>query len=280
MASPIGRRPFGLSLAWTITACGILILVGLAIVALSGENQTAAGLGGAVFSLGVVSLISEFYLKSSYTRDLIELVDLSNHVREVGFLGARPDRQTAWDRVLSGARDIRIYLPQPTSWADREWPDVLHQAQVRDVAVRVYVPDAEGPNLAGQASMLGHDGSRLAANLLDVVTRLSSEWRSSRNAGSLRPSSSLTIHAVTDVMPYGLVAVDGEHFLLAYDASTTSFTAGPLAVHFARQDTAYPLEWFKRQWENIDARMYDKTFESLPGAPSLADSRKPLGGQS
>lgn len=277
MTSPIGRRPFDLSLAWTLTACGLLILTGLLIVALSGDSQTVAGVGGAVFSLGVVTLISEFYLKSSYTRDLIDLVDLSNHVREVGFLAARPERQTRWDDVFSGARSIRIYLPQPTSWADREWPDVLQQARARDVSVEIYVPDPEGPNVAGHASMLGHDSGRLAENLRDVTSRLGTEWRAALDAGSLKASSSLTVYAVTDVMPYGLVAVDGEHFLLAYDASTRSFTAGPLAVCFSRQDLDYPFDWFKRQWDNIVARQYDKVFESQPSAPSLSESRRPLG---
>ena len=256
----------------------MLIFIGLLVVALSGESQTAAGVGGAIFSLGVVSLISEFYLKSSYTRDLIDLVDLSNHTREVGFLGARLDRQTAWGQTFSGARRVRIYIPQATSWADREWPEVLQQAKARDVSVEIYVPDTYGANVPGQASVLGQDAQRLCENVRDVITRLSSEWRSAEDASSLKESSRLTISAVSDVMPYGLVAVDSDHYLLAYDASTRGPTAGPLAVNFARQDVDYPIEWFKRQWDNIEARQYDKAFESIRSAPRLSDSRSPLEG--
>lgn len=278
MATPIGRRPFGLSLGWTIGACLGLILVGLLITFLSGESRTASGVGGAIFSLGVVTLISEFYLKSSYTHDLIELVNLSNHAREVGFLGARLDRQTAWGQAFAGARQIHIYLPQPMSWADREWPDVLQQASAREVSVRIYVPDPDGVDISGQASVLGMDHQRLAENVRDVIARLGAEWAAARDGGRIRTTSSLIIYRVTDVMPYGLVAIDGQHYLLAYDASTAGVTAGPLAIHFALQDSPYPLDWFKRQWGNIVARPYDTGYASVPTAPSLTEGRRSLGG--
>ncbi|WP_166503351.1 hypothetical protein [Modestobacter italicus] len=277
MAKPTGavNDPFNLSLAWTAIAALGLIALGLVFNWVGDDGTLLDSTGGALFSLGLVTFISDFYLRRAYTYDLIRLVELSGHVKDVGFRRAETDRHIGWAQIFAGGTAYRFYLPVPTAWLSREWPSVLDAAQKRDVAVSVYLPDPAGPLLASQAGLVGQDAERFAASLEGVAETIEADWKNAAAANLLRPGSHVTIYLVTDLMPCGLVSVDAKHALLAHEVAVRT-TQGPIVFQFEKEDESVPLPWFSRQWENISKKTYDKKYESSTPTLDLARSRTPI----
>jgi len=251
---------------------------GLIVVSTKTGSGVAAAFGSAFLSLGMVTLFSEFFLRTQYLEDVLELVGLEREIHQSGFIGISTEGRQDWANLYASASSVRILSINPQAWIDREWGEVLEAARRREVTVDVYLPSPHELTVyeaAAERVSVAPDVYR--SNILEGCKVLEARWKSAKRAAKpLHPKSSLRIDFVNVSPAYSLVQVDETGIILLQPTVPGSTTDDGFVMRFDLGRTQSVTTWFANRWLATDAR--------CTGVPHYTDrqpseSAAPAGGE-
>lgn len=253
-----GRRQgsFQLSRSQILVASLLVILVSVALFAWAnrGEepNSILSAFASALLAIGVVSLISEFILKVTFTNELLDLVGLEKHLHEVGSRFVREGSSIDWPAFLARGSEITAILLEPAPWTGREWSHVVSAAKDRATRVKIYLPDPQADPSRTVAEHLQRDVAEYRQELSQAADTMERTWKGARKATApLHPASSLTIEYLAAAPAYSMVTSDDDAVLLLQSIVAGDAPPDNLALGF-RARRGFMAQWVTERLREID----------------------------
>lgn len=244
----------------------ILLSVVLQWLASREKNALLESLAATTLSLGAVSLIAEFFLRSAYTHDLLSLVGLRESLHTVGVEEIVPSEARDWVRLYQGSSEITTLILRTQPWLERDWSLVLNAARARSVQVTVFMPDPTGGVADSVAQQLGIDSTNYAASVREVAGQIESSWKAARESGSLNKDSTILVEYLSLPPAYGLIQSDGLGVISLSPPVAGAAGTAPLTIGFDLKRGRMAKDWFEARWRDTRSR--------ASGAPIYTD-RKP-----
>lgn len=269
-------RAFRVSRPVTITLALAIAILGVFLFYLGSpekeDNHLLISIGSALFTLGLVSLISDLFLRSVYTYDLLELVQLQEHVHQVGFLETALESRVTWDEIYADRRRFRFLLANPQGWAVREWQSVLEVARSTAIVVDVYLPNVELQPALDVGASMGFDQKDYHQLITQTARSLEASWKLGKARREISDDAHLSIYRVDDPVLFTLIQLDDNFALILHQSGLPTQPADGLAMRYAIGDNALPGWWFKQQWRNLDERRYELYYSDRSVAPLRAEA--------
>jgi len=262
------RNPrFRLSRGQALTTSLALTLIGALLqwASIDWSMPLLGGFASVLIPLGVVSFITEYFLKAAYQEDLLDLVGLSHRLEEVGIENVSSDERVDWASLYSTSSVIRVLLIRPGTWQERDWNAVMTAAQDHTTEVSVYLPDPD-TSARQVAEALSLDPDAYVASVRQNATLIEERWKNCRDESkTLHAGSTLTVEFVTHPPAYTLIQVDSIGMLLLQSPMSPVVGSPVLSVSFDLRRGRYIQQWFTDRWREITA--------STSGAPAFTDRR-------
>lgn len=264
--NPFRNRLAGTAIVMSIASTGFLILVAWRSPGDGGwrlDETTYAvltSLLSTVISIGILSLIWEYFLRRSYARSLHHYLSLKSSLVATGLTEVSDTNEEQIDlhTELGRASRIRCIARNPIDWNLRHLNAVMKAAQSREVHVEIVVPNPDGLHLAAVASSLGLGEQDLANNISTAIDTIKTRWQ---QANVVASNSTIQI-ATLDNPLYDATVVDD----LAVIELTVSTNHRPgrsgLAFRFDGQGRV--AAWVRSQFD--EAKVGPALWAAPPGS--------------
>lgn len=192
-----------ISIGLGVAVVGVLLLVWAGF-----EEGTAsvilATVGGAVLTIGMLSVINDAFLKDIFVRDIFAALELQTSVRDAGLRWIKRSSTVTPADWLDEATSVRVLPLNAVDFRRTDLRPIAEAAAGRPVSLAVFVPDPQPPHLEALAFSLGEDSVRLATDLKAVDGDLVRAW------ATVPPSagSSLHVYRYEGQPSCGLTATD------------------------------------------------------------------------
>jgi hypothetical protein len=201
-------------LAIGILAAGIGLFVGAAVTE-GVPSALLSGLASTFVALGLVTVVSDRFLRNAYTVDLLELVDLSHELYNSGVLIVEEESRFDWGRFLGDSKSVDAIVLDPEHWKTAVWPHVLRLARRGQRDVRVSFPAVgESIPIEHLARLVDQSSSAYVERTDEVAKSLERDWKSRSMGPRLADVSTLTLGAIPAAPPYSVIRVDSQVCLL------------------------------------------------------------------
>lgn len=194
----------------TITALGCLVVGIVAIwisTAIAGSGGVVlATFGTIVITIGVVNMISDFFLQKSVSDDLISLIQSDRRLIEAGLDGISRVDDTDWAGIATSDYSLAATVLEPSQFRNIIWPRILDAAKNHLSGIEIVVVDPDTSDLAHLAKRAGLDSQHYADALRALVRDIEVEWKAMKS----QSLSKCTIEIRQTVEPprYGFVRTD------------------------------------------------------------------------
>jgi hypothetical protein len=278
-----GKSAFQLSRTKAVVTALVAVGLGLLLVWV-GEGQSAESrrtvlteLGAVVISVGVVTVAYEWYLRRTFTEELLEVVGLQQALARVGIEKVCPLGDVDWAEVILDSREIAVLLIDPLPWMDENWPRLLERAHSEGSKIEIFVPHpSENHNLSSIASALGISESSLQNRLNDVVSLVRGGWSRAIESGRLHPRAELTLYGYPGLV--GSTAILTEKaMILGISVNGAGSDTQRWSFRFRKAADTKFRDWLRSQLDSLTylVPLYERKGTSDRGAPLQKPGESP-----
>lgn len=236
---------------WTVIslAAGILLLIFGPSVQPDWLGSALPALGSAAFSIAGALLITEYFVKPAYTRDILSIVGIERELYETGLFELRPEARVDWKSRYARSRTIKAVISEPNGFQQLHWPAIIDTARRRPVSVTILAPHSE---LAPAAQMAGYSvQSEYDAAVAQLCSAMEVEWKRLSDAKSLDANASLTIEPVTVAVPYAIYICDN-FWSLVLNAPAADRVSGRTAMLYRANEGSSLETWLTDRLDLLD----------------------------
>jgi hypothetical protein len=256
-------RELGFLVSLSLGLVAILLLVGASSRSADVLTSLLSSGGSALLSVAVVGVLYDLVLRGTVAQEVLRIARLQQNLADAGVQNVCWERDVPWRVLLEDARNFDLILIDDMAWVSRDWQAVVDAAIDRPIAVRVYIPDSDGPDFLSIAARLGKSTDELRAIVNSMAQTIEQSWRAAKTAQRELHSGSQI-----DVIPYrGLPA----YSLLRADANvvmvTPSALGGPsldrTAFVFKTDKDRFPGAWFHAQLRTLSEHEFPPVYSDV-----------------
>ena len=195
-----------------------------------------------LLGLGLLSLVAEVFLRESYGRDLLRFLHLRTAIVRSGLQHVVVDSEFDWEPVFRSSR-IDALIRDPSKWVMRNLSDLLAACEASPIAVRVFVPDVDGPMFSDVASTIGLPAEDLQRNIETTRQAVENQWHG--RLSKLDKGSTFSILPYGGVPLYETVVTDRHVVLLLARAVGHEIGDENVTLSFEQSKQDYPSNWLR-----------------------------------
>lgn len=204
--------------------------------------------GAVILSIGLITVIYEARMRSSFTSELLEIVDLRQSLLDAGVKQVCHESDIAWKEVLEPASSFSLILIDAGAWVERDWNHVLSAGRKRPIKVEAFLPDPEGPALQSLSEHLGLDPNDLKSSIERLRQLMEDGWKNAKSSENpLQPNCSIEITYHSQFPSYSLVMANEETIAILHGALGRTAGDESVALRFGQGSADFPAKWFRDQ---------------------------------
>ena len=195
-----------------------------------------------MLGLGLLSLVAEVFLRESYGRDLLRFLHLRTAIVRSGLQHVVVDSEFDWSPVLRSSK-IDALIRDPSSWVMRNLSNLLAACEESPIAVRVFVPDVDGPMFDEVASTVGLPPDDLKRNIETTRQAVENQWHG--RLSKLDKGSTFSIVPYTEIPLYETIVTDRHVVLLLVRTVAHGIGDEGVTLSFEQSKQDYPSNWLR-----------------------------------
>lgn len=254
------RRNFQLTnaRAWIVglltAAIGVLGLVAISSWTTGTVRTVGQNVGATILSIGLITVAYDIFIRRTYTNELLELVQLSEHLASAGILRLDQEPGIDWAELLRPGQDFTLLLIDAAVFAEREFQHVLAASRARKTIVRIFLPHPESAAAKLLANHLSHNEDEFLQSLRRTQSTLENGWLNARSAEPpLHPESRLQIFHYDGLTTYSLICVDQRAAAVLSPACGRQPGDGSMAFLFNLDSSGAIASWLSNQRSQLTA---------------------------
>lgn len=221
-----------------------------------------------LLGIGVIALLYDVWIRSSYTSELIDVMKLAAGLVDAGITQVCPESKIDWAAIYQPASRIRIAMADAATLAERDWTHILDASRDRAADVQVYLPDPDSTVASVYAEHLQHDLTEFKSMLGRTAASLESGWKNAlQGHPRLHPKSKLRIHLIEEYLGVSYVFVDEGAVVLLPQLLRREHGQGRLAIRFESTSIGIVGSWLASQRRRLEERSIAVPYYESPNAP-------------
>lgn len=176
-----------------VTAVSLVALVFTASMHHGVPTTALTNVSAVFFSLGIVSIVYEIYLRQSVLQETLAIAGLKQSVIAAGLIDIGGTSIVRYEEMCEDASRVDILLINPIGWVEREWVHLVKAANLRPLSITVYLPDPQSSALPEVACRQGYPPDEFASQCRHAKEALESSWKGEK-LGATAPARGATFN--------------------------------------------------------------------------------------
>lgn len=204
---------------------------------------------GTLFSIGVVGILYEWYLRRSYADDLSTYLSLKTAIVTSGLQELAEDRFVDWREFTGRASTIQGQFREPQRWLLRNFEHILDSAKSRPVTATLGVPDPQSSVFAEMARSVGLETTIFEQRIQTTISELESMFDAA--SPELQSGTSISVVQYAEPIAFEIVLTEDSVAVMLTRSVKATSSDQRLAMVFRQEPNIYPSAWIRPQLDYL-----------------------------
>jgi hypothetical protein len=264
-----------LSVAGLVTLVALICLVLASLLDEGAARRVIENVAAVIFAIGLVQILSDAYLHAHLTTEVLERVDeavgriatdvltrleeleraleLDQALSPTGLTELRRTPPASWAEVFRDTSTLDLVPWSLDAWQEQEWQGVLQRVADHPMEVRVYLPNAQSPDVCAFEVRFSEDAVEIERRLRTLAQGLKASWQATATAGSV-----LSILTYDRPPGWGCFVAETKWGLLIAPATGPRPGIQPLIALAEQGSDPGFLEWLREEVNALGATLFDQ----------------------